>query len=262
MLNDRIIDPRLSILSLSRRQDRRQVAISSALWSNFNIKKVRFVDAIDAVDYTSIEDILHDAVRDGFQEFEALRGYAGSLAPIAYAWSLCRYFRDLSENSGSEFFMHDDMHGVAHTHFHIDTLFLRNAYNDPIRLRQCEANGIAFACFLLNTHSMGFPPTQEHVFEEIVVGTHALNLKAGFYSPHGARLILERLQQQIALGENTPLAFLSALASTADWYPTGVFSTREPLFVEYPIAFVGSDIRGIPRLQGHFNKIFSEAKPS
>lgn len=265
--------PSVSILSLKRRKDRRDVALSSALWGTFNVAEMHFVDAIDALAYTSVDDLLHEAIKDGFNVFEAVRGYPNrdkiesedaekiGFAPVAYAWSLCRYFRDLSEKSEDEFFIHDDVHGVAHKLFRVDKIIIRNLFNQPI-LSRCKADKAAFACFLMNTRSEGFTPIRSDIFPRIVIGTHRLNLKAGFYSPHGASLILERLKQQVSLGKKTPEAFLSALESTENWHPKGIFSTSEPLFVEYPIEFLGSDIRGIPRLQGPYDKLFSEIKPS
>ena len=269
------VNPRIVILSLQRRDDRRQVAVSSAMSSDFPPRDMHFFDAVDASAYTSVDELIRDAIRDGFEEFEALWGYPNrdaiesetelkmGFAPLAYAWSLCRYFRELQERNDDalEFFMHDDMHGVSYKHFHVEKMFLRNIYNDPILGRQCKANKYEFVAFLLNTASVGLKPTQPHVFEDIVVGTNVLNLKAGLYSPHGASVILKRLKQQISLGKRTPKKFLSALESVDGWDTTGIFSTREPLFVEYPLAFLGSDVRNIPRLQGRYEKLFGDVKP-
>ena len=270
MRNELWVSPRVAILSLKRRQDRRNVALASVMWGNFMVGVTRFVDAIDAADYTTSDALIREAVEDGFSEFDALHGFSFEsddevrmgLAPIAYAWSLCRYFRERSEKPEYELFIHDDMHGVAHKHFHVDNLLLRNTYNDPIRGRWCVPKNIEFACFLMNTASEGLEPIQRNVFDHIVKGVPELNLKAGFYSPHGARLILKRLRQQISLGKRTPKAFLRTLKSTDDWDAEGIFSTTEPLFVQYPIEFLGSDMRGIPPLQGHLGKLFSEVKPS
>lgn len=262
----------MAILSLERRDDRRNVAISSALWGNFNIPQTRFVDAIDAQDYKSVDYLLHDAIADGFPEFEMLWGYPGGdelgdeekqmgFAPVAYAWSLCRYFRDLAESDTLEFFLHDDMYGGHFKHFHVDRWMMCHIHNSSILKQFCHERKIDFACFLFNTHSEGFSSVQSLVFEEIVIGTHCLNLKAGLYSPYGASLILERLKHQISLGKRTPIAFLEALGSMEGWNPEGVFSTTEPLFLEFPDNFLGSDIRGVPPLQGHLRKLFSEVKP-
>ena len=244
--------------------------------ADFPPKDMYFFDAVDASAYTSVDELIRDAIRDGFEEFEALWGYPNrdaieseaelkmGFAPLAYAWSLCRYFRELQERNDDEleFFMHDDMHGVSYRHFHVEKMFLRNIYNDPILGRQCKANKVPFVAFLLNTASVGLKPTQPHVFEDIVVGTNVLNLKAGLYSPHGAGVILKRLKQQISLGKRTPKKFLSALESVDGWGTTGIFSTRDPLFMEYPIAFLGSDVRGIPKLQGKpYEKLFGDVKP-
>ena len=183
-------------------------------------------------------------------------------APIAYAWSLCRYFRELSKKDKNAFFMQDDMHGVAHSHFIANSKLLREIYNAPIITNFCGGKGIPFKCLLLSTRSEGLPSVQRSVFEEVVVGTHELNLKSGYFSPEGADLILKRLLRQISLGERTPEAFLEALEDVSGWQPEGVFSMTEPLFVEYPIEFLGSDVRGIPSLQGHLSKLFSEIQVS
>ena len=235
--------------------------------------KTRFVDAIDPHDYKSVDYLLHDAIADRFPEFEMLWGYPNrdemngeeermGFAPVAYAWSLCRYFRELSHSDKSEFFLHDDMYGKPFKYFHVGWQLIRNIYNYPILEGQCRAKNVKFACFLLNTQSVGLPPIQLNVFEEFAIGTDRLNLKVGFYSPHGASLILERLRHQISLGKRTPLGFLQSLESVEGWNPRGVFSTVEPLFVEYPDSFLGSDIRSVPPLQGHLGKLFSGVKPS
>ena len=103
-----------------------------------------------------------------------------------------------------EFFMHDDMHGVSYKHFHVEKMFLRNIYNDPILGRQCKANKYEFVAFLLNTSSVGLKPTQPHVFEDIVVGTNVLNLKAGLYSPHGGKRYPQKAQATDFIGETHP----------------------------------------------------------
>ena len=274
MSNNRLEIPILAILSLLRRRDRRQVAISSALWGHFDIKHTRFIDAIDVNNYTSVDDLRRKAIEDGFPEFEGLWGYpirdeVGTegearmgFAPIAYAWSLCRYFRELADSGNSEFFMNDDMYAKAYKYFHVDRYLVRDIYNYPILEDQCKSKDIAFACFFLNTRSEGLPSVQPHVFDDVVIGTTELNLKAGFYSPYGARLILERLKCQISLGKRTPLQFLSALESVDGWSPDGVFSTQEPFFIEFPDVFLGSDIRDIPPLEGHLGNLFREVKPS
>ena len=158
--------------------------------------------------------------------------------------------------------MHDDMHGIAHSHFIVNSKLLREIYNAPIVTSYCNNKKCSFKCLLLSTQSEGLPTIQRGVFEEVVVGTSKLNLKSGFFSPEGADLILKRILHQISLGERTPKAFLSALEDVSDWETEGVFSMTEPLFVEYPIEFLGSDVRGIPKLQGHFDTLFSEVKPS
>lgn len=237
------------------------------------MNETRFVDAIDPHDYKSVDYLLHDAIADGFREFEMLWGYPNRVemngeeermgfAPVAYAWSLCRYFRDLAESDKSEFFLHDDMYGRPLRHFRVTSRLIRDIYNYPILEGQCRSKNVEFVCFLLNTQSVGLPPIQLNVFEEFAVGTDRLNLKAGFYSAYGASLILERLRHQISLGKRTPLGLLQSLESVEGWNPRGVFSTVEPLFVEYPDSFLGSDIRGVPPLQGHLGKLFSEVKPS
>ena len=47
MPNELWINPDFTILSLKRRWDRRNVALASAMWSEFNLGHVRFMDAID-----------------------------------------------------------------------------------------------------------------------------------------------------------------------------------------------------------------------
>lgn len=272
-MNDWLEIPILAILSLNRRRDRRRVAISSALWGKFEIQHTRFVDAIDPHDYKSVDYLLKEAIEDGFPEFEALWGYPGGneladaekrmgFAPVAYAWSLCRYFRQLSCSDRAEFFLHDDMYGRPFKHFHVDWLMICHIHNSSILKQLCHVKKIDFGCFLLNTQSVDLPSTQPYVFDEIVIGTHRLNLKAGLYSPHGAALILERLRHQISLGKRTPSEFLQSLESVKGWDPEGIFSTTEPLFLEFPDNFLGSDIRGVPPLQGHLGKLFSEVNPS
>ena len=270
------VNPRMTVLSLKRRDDRRQVAVSSAMSADFPPRDIHFFDAIDAKDYASMDEMLHDAIKDGFEEFDALWGYPNrdsigseaelkmGFAPLAYAWSLCRYFRELSNRPDDEveFFMHDDMHGVSFKHFHVEKMFLRNLYNDPILGRHCKPNQHQFVAFLVNTASVGLMPTQAHVFEDIVVGTNKLNLKAGLFSPYGAGILLKRLRQQIAIGKKNPREFLGKLEEIDDWKQTGIYSTREPLFVEYPVAFLGSDVRNIPRLQGRYAELFGGVKPN
>ena len=68
-------NPKIAILSLKRRPDRRNVAISSIMWSEFNIGNTRFVDAIDSTDYPTNHELIQDAVGDGFYEFDALHGF-------------------------------------------------------------------------------------------------------------------------------------------------------------------------------------------
>lgn len=274
MGNELWINPETAILSLPRRADRRNVAISSIMWSEFNVAHVRFIDAMDAADYLTNHDLISDAVGDGFHEFDALHGFpahsafeddteiAMGYAPVAYAWSLCRYFRELSKKDRNEFFIQDDMHGIAHSHFIANNKLVREIYNAPILTSHCERKQVDFKCLLLSTRSEGLPSVQRSVFGEVVVGTTRLNLKSGYFSPEGADLILKRLLHQISLGKRTPKAFLSALEEVSGWEPEGVFSMAEPLFIEYPIEFLGSDVRGIPKLQGHLGKLFSEVKPS
>ena len=273
MPNELWIKPDITILSLKRRSDRRNVAIASAMWSEFNLGYVRFVDAVDAADYSTSDALIRDAVADGFKEFNALQGFPIHTAeddteiqighaPVAYAWSLCRYFRELSEKSGNAFFMQDDMHGIACSHFIANQKLLREIYNAPILTLYCEKRKVPFNCLLLSTRSEDLPSVQRSVFTEVVVGTTRLNLKSGYFSPEGAALILKRLLYQISLGIRTPTAFLDVLEDVSGWDPEGVFSMTDPLFVEYPIEFLGSDVQGIPRLQGYFDKLFSEVKPS
>jgi hypothetical protein len=269
MSNDLWIDPSISILSLKRRWDRRNVAISSIMWSEFiNLGNVRFIDAMDAADYTDPQTLIKDIVSDGFDAFGVFHDVtvdSDFFAPLTYAWSLCRYFRELSkkEKDNNEFFMQDDMHGIAHSHFIVTSKLLRELYNAPIITNACTHRKISFKCLLFSTRSEGLPSVQRSVFEEVVDGTTRLNLKSGFFSREGADLILKRLLHQISLGKPTPKAFLDALEDVSDWdIPEGIFSMTEPLFVEYPIEFLGSDVRGIPRLQGHLGKLFSEVKPS
>ena len=274
MGNELWINPETAILSLKRRSDRRNVAISSIMWSEFNVGHVRFIDAIDAADYFTNDALIRDAVGDGFHEFDALHGFpvhsafeddteiAMGYAPVAYAWSLCQYFRELSKKDKNEFFIQDDMHGIAYSHFITNNKLIREIYNAPIITSYCGKKKVSFKCLLLSTRSEGLPSVQRSVFEEVVVGTNALNLKSGYFSPEGADLILKRLLHQISLGKRTPKAFLSALNDVSGWAPEGVFSMADPLFVEYPIEFLGSDVRGIPKLQGHLGKLFSEVKTS
>ena len=272
-MNDWLEIPNLAILSLNRRRDRRRVAISSALWGKFEIQHTRFFDAIDPHDYKSIDYLLKEAIEDGFPEFEALWGYPGGdelgdaekqmgFAPVAYAWSLCQYFRYLESSDQSEFFIHDDMYGSPFKHFHVNQLMLLHIHNSSILKQFCHVRNIDFGCFLLNTQSKGLCSVQPYVFEVVVAGTYCLNLKAGLYSPYGASLILERLRHQISLGIRTPKAFLETLESMKGWNPPGIFSTTEPLFLEFSDNFLGSDIRGVPPLQGPLGKLFSEIKPS
>ena len=271
-MNNLWVFPRVTILSLKRRVDRRHAAVSSIMWFDIDLRHVNFFDAIDAQDYNAADDLIHDAVADGFPAFESMCGYSSSFetqeernigfAPLAYAWSLCRYFRELSDRTTYELFLHDDMYGRAHPHFHINNDFLRNIYNDPICMHQCNAKDIRFVCLLLNTKTQGHEPTQHGIYEEIVLGTDVMNFKAGYYSPYGASVLLERLTNQIALGSKTSAQFLASLASTESLDQLGIFSTAEPLFVEYPVEFLGSDIRNIPRLQGNFSNLFSDIKPS
>ena len=270
MANELWINPESAILSLKRRSDRRNVAISSMMWNGFNVAHIRFIDAMDAADYTTADDLIRDAVGDGFPEFEALYGFESDetgmgFAPIAYAWSLCRYFRELSKSKKdeNEFFTQDDMHGIAHSHFIANNKLIRETYNAPIITNHCARKKVSFKCLLLSTQSEGLPSVQRSVFEEVVVGTTRLNLKAGYFSPEGADVVLKRLLHQISLGnQRTPKAFLSTLEDVSGWEPEGVFSMTEPLFVEYPIEFLGSDVQGIPKLQGHLGKLFSEVKTS
>lgn len=266
--------PTLAILSLNRRRDRRNVAVCSALWGGFDIRHTRFFDAKDAKDYKSVDYLLKEAIEDEFPEFEALWGYPGpkdelseqeqrmGFAPVAYAWSLCRYFRYLERVDQPEFFMHDDMYGRPFKHFHVNQLMLIHIHNSSILKQFCHVKNIDFGCLLLNTQSKGLCSVQPYVFEVVVAGTYCLNLKAGLYSPYGASLILERLRHQISLGIRTPKAFLETLESMTGWNPPGVFSTTEPLFLEFSDNFLGSDIRGVPPLQGPLGKLFSEIKPS
>lgn len=266
--------PTLAILSLKRRSDRRNVAISSALWGNFNISHTRFVDAIDAKDYESVDDLLHAAIEDGFPEFESLWGYPDrsemngeeermGFTPVAYAWSLCRYFRELSKKTDYEFFIHDDMYGRHFKYFHVDRWLVTHIQNSCILKHFCNVKDVNFVCFLLNTESVGFKTIQPFVFDEVVIGTNRLNMKAGIFSPYGADVILKRLRHQISIGNRTPKSLLNALESTDGWDVEGVFSTTEPLFVEFPDDFLGSDIRGIEPLKGeHLKNIFSDVKPS
>lgn len=272
-MNDWLEIPILAILSLNRRRDRRRVAISSALWGKFEIRHTRFFDAIDPYDYKSVDYLLKEAIEDGFPEFEALWGYPGGdelddvekrmgFAPVAYAWSLCQYFRYLESSDHSEFFIHDDMYGRPFKHFHVDRLMICHIHNSSVLKQFCHVKKIDFGCFLLNTQSVGLPSVQPFAFNEVVIGTHRLNLKAGLYSPHGAALILERLRSQISIGKRNPSEFLQSLESIKGWNPQGVFSTTEPLFLEFPDNFLGSDIRGIPPLKGHLENLFSEVNPS
>ena len=229
MANELWINPETAILSLKRRSDRRNVAISSMMWSEFNVAHVRFIDAIDAADYLTNDALIRDAVGDGFHEFDALHGFpvhsafeddtemAMGYTPIAYAWSLCRYLRELAEKDKNEFFMQDDMHGIAYSHFIANNKLIREIYNAPIITNHCERKKVDFKCLLMSTRSEGLPSVQRSVFEEVVVGTTRLNLKAGYFSPEGAALILKRLLHQISLGKRTPKALLSALEDVSDW---------------------------------------------
>lgn len=240
------------------------MAISSAIWGNFNLKHTRFIDAMDADDYDSIDKLVQSAADDGFPEFKNLVNHSGNLGPASYAWSLCRYFRDLQNKDSEEpeFLMHDDMHGRHFKHFHVDRWMMCHIYNSSILKMFCHVHDVDFNCFLFNTESVGFKSVQPHVFNEVVVGTNELNLKAGLYSPKGASEILKRLRHQISVSDPTPAGLLRSLKSVEDWNVSGIFSTSEPLFLEYPKRFLGSDVVRIPPLQGHFENIFSDVKPS
>lgn len=252
----------LSILSLPRRKDRRNVAISSAIASRFPIKNVRFINAMDGADYDSIDSLLDASIRDGFTIFESLDKMSdtdkdcNAKSAIAYAWSICRYFRELADSNISEFFVHDDMHNVKWYIYDMDRRLMRNIFN-YIVLGICRKHSKEFACWLLNNES-----TEKHK-HGVVNGTSSLNFRAGYYSPFGASKILEQLKRNISKGYITPSAFLDGIESVTDWDQSGVFSTYEPFYISYPIGYLGSDIRNIPPLSSeHLNNIFSNPVPS
>ena len=118
--NKRWEHPTLSILNLPRRLDRRRVAISTAMWLDIYVGEVAVVNAKDALDYNTADGILQDAVKDGFPQFEHLQGWEDrNLGAVAYAWSLCRYFRNLADSENHELFMHDDMYAQYYSHMHV-----------------------------------------------------------------------------------------------------------------------------------------------
>ena len=260
--NKRWEHPTLSILNLPRRLDRRRVAISTAMWLDIYVGEVAVVNAKDALDYNTADGILQDVVKDGFPQFEHLQGWEDrNLGAVAYAWSLCRYFRDLADSENHELFMHDDMYAQYYSHTHVNKWIIRNFFNYPI-FTYCNRKKWEFSFFLLNTEATNLPVCQAYVADEVRVGVDHLNLKAGYFSPKGAKVVLDRLLNQISLGERSTAPFLNALESTVSWEPEATFSTSEQLFVEYPTDFLGSDVRGHPPKQGQFARLFKEATAS
>ena len=270
------VNPRLTILALKRREDRRNVAVSSAMALEFSPRDIHIHEAMDAQHYRCADDLIGAAIADGFPQFEQVYGYPNKsmilsekeermgFSPLAYAWSLCRYFRELSQRPDEEveFFMQDDMYAISFKHWVVEKMFLRNLYNDPILGRHCKPNNLQFVGFLVNTASKDLEATQAHVFDDVVVGANFLNLKAGLFSPYGAQVILDRLLQQIAIGKKNPRQFLDKLQDMHGWEQTGIYSVTEPILVEYPIEFLGSDVRNIPKLQGGYAELFEGVKPS
>ena len=260
--NKRWENPTLSILNLPRRLDRRRVAISTAMWLDIYVGEVAVINAKDALDYATAEGLLQDAVKDGFPQFEHLHGWADpNFGALAYAWSLCRYFRDLADSENPQLFMHDDMYAQPYSHIHVDKWIIRNFFNYPI-FTYCNHRKWEFCFFLLNTAATHLPVCQEFVADEVRVGISRLNLKAGYFSPKGAKVVLERLRNQIALGERNTTSFLNALSSAHAWAPEAAFSTSEQVFVEYPKDFLGSDITNHAPKQGAFARLFKEARVS